>query len=141
MNSSSSFHSSNFSRLTEERQHTAVRSSLVGRVISEHKLLCFISNPNSFCSLGSFSLHVSRLIRYGSPVSALVCIKDHQRSLAETVFTASFVLGSISLQSLSSLTASRNSLVRLTALCRFKLLRFKSPPVVLRIAMNSSISG
>ena len=36
---SSSCHSSNFSKFTLDRQHTAVLSSLVGRVISEQRLL------------------------------------------------------------------------------------------------------
>ena len=62
MNTGFSLHSSKFSKFTEDKQHTAVRSSLVGKVISEHRLLCLISNPKSFCSLGSASLHVSILI-------------------------------------------------------------------------------
>ena len=32
-------HSSKYSKLTEDKQHTAVLSSSVGKVISEHKLL------------------------------------------------------------------------------------------------------
>ena len=39
---------SNFSKFTLDKQQTAVRSSLVASVISEHKLLCFISKPKSF---------------------------------------------------------------------------------------------
>src|SRR5210317_718254 len=99
MNIGFSDHSSKYSKLTEDKQHTAVLSSLVGRVISEQRLLCLISNPKSFCSLGKASLHVSILIMYGSPVSALALIICHHKSLAFTIFTASFVLGSISLQS------------------------------------------
>ena len=55
-------HSSKCSRFTEERQQTAVRSSLVGRVISEQRLLCFISSPKSFCCFGIASLQLSILI-------------------------------------------------------------------------------
>ena len=61
INKSSLDHSSNFSRLTLDKQQTAVRSSSVGRVISEQRLLCLIDKPKSFCSLGSASLQLSKL--------------------------------------------------------------------------------
>ena len=62
MNIGFSDHSSKYSKFTLDKQHTAVRSSLVARVISEHRLLCLISKPKAFCSLGRAALHVSMLI-------------------------------------------------------------------------------
>ena len=54
-------HSSKCSKLTEDKQQTAVLSSSVGKVISEHRLLCLISKPKSFCFCGKASLHLSIL--------------------------------------------------------------------------------
>ena len=48
-----------------------------------------------FCVEGRDSLHLSMFTMYGSPVSALVWIRDHHRSLAGTTLTAAFVLGSL----------------------------------------------
>ena len=53
--------SSKYSKLTEDKQHTAVLSSSVGKVISEHKLLWRILSPKSFCCFGKASLHLSIL--------------------------------------------------------------------------------
>ena len=59
MNNLSFFHSSYFSKLTEDKQHTAVLSSLVGKVISVHKFEWCTFNPNFFCVSGNASLIVS----------------------------------------------------------------------------------
>ena len=61
INFSSLDHSSKYSRLTLDKQQTAVLSSLVGKVISEHKLLCFTSKPKSFCPCGRALLQLSIL--------------------------------------------------------------------------------
>ena len=49
-------------QFTLDKQHTAVLSSLVGKVISEQRLLCFISSPSFFCSSGNASLQLLILI-------------------------------------------------------------------------------
>src|SRR6056300_1105698 len=116
MNRGFSLQSSKYSKLTEDKQHTAVLSSLVGKVISEQRLLCLISKPKSFCSLGNASLHVSILTMYGSPVSALALMICHHKSLAFITLTASLLFGSTNLQSASSSTAFKNSLVMLIPL-------------------------
>ena len=138
---SSSFHSSKYSKLTLDKQQTAVRSSLVGSVISEHKLLCRTVSPKSFCCCGRYSLQRSVLTMYGSPVSALVCTSCHHKSLAEIVLTACLDLGSIRRQGKSCSTAYRYSSDKTIPLCKLRHLRLRSPPVVFRIAINSSISG
>ncbi len=62
INCGSSDHLSKCSKLTDDKQHTAVLSSLVASVISEHKLLCLIDKPKSCCVFGRCSLQVSMLI-------------------------------------------------------------------------------
>ena len=63
MNALSVFHSSHFSRLSDERQHTAVRSlprwsRPVGRVISEHRFEVETLSPSSrwCCGIARFTV-------------------------------------------------------------------------------------
>ena len=72
INKVSFFHSSYFSKLTLDKQQTAVLFSFVGNVISEHKLEWCTFNPKSFCVWGNPSLMVSINETYGSPVATLV---------------------------------------------------------------------
>ena len=55
INKLSFFHSSYFSKLREDKQQTAVRVSLVGRVISVQRLECLTDNPKSFDFFRQFS--------------------------------------------------------------------------------------
>ena len=48
MKLSSLAHVSKCSKFTDDKQPTAVLSSFVGKVISEHRLLCLIFKPKSF---------------------------------------------------------------------------------------------
>ncbi len=110
-----SFHSSYFSRLTEDRQQTAVRSSLVTKWISLHKLLPLIFRPSFFCTSGNALLAVSIKFKYGSPVLYLVSRMVSHNLRAEIISLISSSLGSFSSQSISISTASMKSSDRLTA--------------------------
>ena len=50
---------SNSSKFTLDKQHTAVLSPFVGRVISEHKLLWFTFNPKALWNSGKELFTVS----------------------------------------------------------------------------------
>ena len=58
-----SFHLSKYSRSTLDKQHTAVLSSSVARVISEQRLLWFTLNPFRFWKSGNSSCTASSNIR------------------------------------------------------------------------------
>ena len=139
-------HSSKYSRLTELRQQTAVRSSPrwsipVGSVISEQRLLIFTRRPRRFCASGNALFTASSKIMYGSPVSIrAVRIRTH-RLRAETVRTSSPLCGLTNVHSSSFSTAFMNLSEITTPWCRFRALRFGSPPDGRRISRNSSISG
>ena len=87
MNCWSSFHSSKYSRLTDERQQTAVRSAEVGRKISVQRFEPLILRPFSANHEGSARFAVSVKTRYGSPVCMRISSMRCQRSRAETVVT------------------------------------------------------
>ena len=156
MNSSLSFQSLYHSTLTEDKQQTNVRSSLVTKDISLQRFDPWFFRPFAFWYSGTARLTVSMNQRYGSPVSIrTVRIRSHN-SRAETTSTTSLVFGLIKGNRSSSISCSlvkpapcndsfsmryMKSSVTLIPWCKLGHLRFGSPPVGLRISRKSIISG
>src|SRR5574344_435414 len=65
------FHSSKCRTFIEDRLHTNDQSSLSGKAISEHKLLCVIGLSLYHSGLLLFTLSVKNI--YGYPISTLLC--------------------------------------------------------------------
>ena len=101
-----SFHSSKYSKFTEDKQHTAVLSFAVGNVISEHKFEWLNFNPSFFWDSGSAALTVSINEMYGSPVAILVSRILIHKVLASIVLITCLVCGSIKSQASPFCTAS-----------------------------------
>ena len=134
-------HSRHLAMLIELRQQTAVRSGAVGSATSVHRLLWWMRRPRALSGSGSARLAVSVKKRYGSPVCTRFCRMRDQSWRASTVPRTLPLLGSISCQAAPVRTASMKASLMHTPWCRFSFLRCISPPVEVRISMNSITSG
>ena len=147
MKRGSSFHSNQVSRLSEERQHTAVRSrpcwSRAGR---QGDLGAQVGGlhlqPRQLLVLGLRPVHV-----VGEDEVGLAGLDprgedaDPQARAPRPCGRSRRPSGLVSGHSSSASTARMKASGTSRPWCRFSALRFGSPPVGRRISMNSSISG